>query len=439
MRTYSTLHVERIILIGFLSFITTGALLIWTFNFYASMPISFIDALFTSTSAVCVTGLIVVDTGSELARASQWTVLILIQLGGLGVMTAATTLLLLFRQKIGIRQRILFTGGLGIDTPAGAVRLLLKILQLTIFIELIGAIPLFFGFYPESHFSRALYLSVFHSVSAFCNAGFSLFSSNLEAYSNTYLVPGVIMLLIFLGGIGFLPLTNLFHAFQGKENLNFHTRFVLLISLFLILLGVLVITVFEWNGVLSGFEGGLKFWNSIFQSITPRTAGFNTVRISEFTSLGIFILCFLMIVGASPGSTGGGVKTSTFGILVLSAFSYLSGKRATLFWNRSFTNETILRALTILILYLGTIFISVIFLSITEDFAFAELIFEIISALGTVGLSMGITAGLSSAGKVMLIMLMFWGRIGILTMIYSMMAGNNIDRVIFPEITIPTG
>lgn len=354
-------------------------------------------------------------------------------------MTAATTLLLLFRQKIGLRQRLLFTGGLGIDTPAGAVRLLLKILQLTIFIELIGAIPLFFGFYPESNFSRALYLSVFHSVSAFCNAGFSLFSSNLEAYSNTYLIPGVIMLLIFLGGIGFLPLTNLFHMLKGKENLSFHSRFVLLISLFLILLGVLVITVFEWNGVLSGFEGGLKFWNSIFQSITPRTAGFNTLRISDFSSVGLFILCFLMIVGASPGSTGGGIKTSTFGVLVLCAVSYLSGKRSTIFRNRSFTNETILRALTILLLYLGTIFISVILLSYTEDLDFKDLIFEIISALGTVGLSMGITSALSPEGKIILIMLMFWGRIGILTMIYSMMSGNKAERVSFAEITIPTG
>ena len=424
---------------GFLSLISTGALLIWIFNIYASMPISFIDALFTSASAVCVTGLIVVDTGSELAKASQLTVLTLIQLGGLGVMTAATTLLLLFRQKVGIRQRILFTGGLGIDTPAGAVRLLLKILKLTIFIELLGAIPLFFGFYTGSDVPRALYLAVFHSISAFCNAGFSLFSSSLESFSNTYLVPGVIMLLIFLGGIGFLPLTNIFHKLLGKENLNFHTRFVLLISFQLILLGVLVISVFEWNGALSGLERGLKFWNSLFQSVTPRTAGFNTLTISSFSSVGIFLLSFLMIIGASPGSTGGGVKTATFGVLILSAVNYLSGKRSTVFWNRSFTNETILRALTIFLLYLGTIFFSVILLSYTEDFTFQELIFEIISALGTVGLSMGITSGLSSAGKIILIILMFWGRVGILTMIYSMMGGKKAERVSFAEITIPTG
>jgi len=413
--------------------------MIWGLNLAGPSRVSFVDAMFTSTSAVCVTGLTVLDTGGDLSPASQAILLCLIQLGGMGVMTAATTLLLLFRQKIGIRQRLLVAGGFGLDTPAGAVRLLVKVVQLTIFVEFLGFLPLFYVFSRTFPTGRALFLSIFHSVSAFCNAGFSPFSSSLEAYSGTFLVPGVVMLLIFFGGIGFLPVTNLYWSSRGRERLSFHTRFVLWISFILIILGTLLFIFSEAQGVFAGMHWGLRIWNALFQSITARTAGFNTIKLSEMSGLGLFILSCLMIIGASPGSTGGGIKTSTIGVLWISAFSYITGKGSATLWNRSFSSETTIRALTIVTLYIVTIVLGTICLSLTETFPLNQILFETISALGTVGLSMGITPDLSLIGKLLLIVLMFWGRVGMLSLIYSMMRKNQTNRVSFAEISIPTG
>lgn len=439
MRTYSSLKVERTILLGFLSLIMIGTLLIWTANYLGEQQISLLDAMFTSTSAVCVTGLVVVDTGKDLVPFSQCILLILMQLGGLGVMTAATTLLLLLRHRIGIRQRLLFAGGLGIDSPAGAVRLLMKILKITLVIETIGAVPLFLGFYRNYPWLQALYFAVFHSISAFCNAGFSPFASSLEVYSGSLLIPGTVMVLIVIGGIGFLPLVNLLNYIRGKERLNIHSRFVIMATLFLILCGTALIGIAEWEYGLKDLSGSWKFWNALFQSITSRTAGFNTVSVSGFSSLGVMILCILMIVGASPGSTGGGVKTTTLGVLILSAWNFLRGRRNTVVWNRSINDENILRSLAIMVMYLGTIFFASVLLSVLEAYSFRDIVFEVISALGTVGLSTGITGSLSTLGKTVLIVLMFWGRVGILTFIYGVLTRDSWNEISYAKANIPIG
>ena len=402
-------------------------------------PIAFVDALFTATSALCVTGLSVVNTGQDLCLASQWVVLALIQLGGLGVMTAATALLLLLRQKIGIRQRLLFAGGLGLDTPAGAVRLLMKILKMTILIEGLCCIPLFIAFVKDYSPVRALYLAVFHSISAFCNAGFSLFSNNLEGYANTFWVPATIMFLIVSGGAGFLVLSGVWRYTIRGESLAPHCRFVLIVTAGLITVGTTLFLISDWNGAFQGLSPVLKIWNALFQSITPRTAGFDAINQAQFSSLGLFITCLLMIIGASPGSTGGGIKTTTFGLLMVSTFTELRGKKHVVLWNRAVPMDNIRRALTLTVLYFGTVLMSLIALSITESVPFHTLIFEAFSAMGTVGLSLGVTSSLSSIGKMILVLLMFWGRVGILTFMYGIVSHETRDNVNYATTNIPIG
>lgn len=439
MKTYSSLKVERTIIVGFLSLIMTGTLLIWAANYWGGKQLSLIDSLFTSTSAVCVTGLVVVDTGHGLMPLSQVILLFLIQLGGLGVMTAATSLLLILRQRIGIRQRLFFAGGMGIDSPAGAVRLLIRILKITLIIEFLGVIPLFWGFYRELDIGTSFFYALFHSVSAFCNAGFSPIASSLEAYSHDVIIPVTIMLLIVTGGLGYLPLVNIMGFIRKREKLHVHTRLVLLTTFLLILGGTVLISATEWGKGLDSMNGWWKIWNSLFQSVTPRTAGFNTVNLSGFSPMGVFILCLLMIIGASPGSTGGGVKTTTSAVLFLSACNFMKGRKDTVIWNRTIHNENILRSLSIVILYLVTIFMASLLISLTEPFSFREIIFEVISALGTVGLSMGITPLLSNSSKIVLIFLMFWGRVGVLTFIYGMMSRDTGNCISYARANIPIG
>jgi len=437
---YSKVHVEKIILMGFLLLILAGTFLIYLLNNCGSSSISFIDAIFTSTSAVCVTGLTVVDTATDLTLGSQFVVMLLFQLGGLGVMTAATAMMILFRQKVGIRQRLLFSGGMGLDTLAGAVRLLTRVIVLTFLFEFIGSIFLFISFSEEYPIFMALYHSVFHSISAFCNAGFSTLSEGLLDYSLKLIVPGTIMVLIFLGGFGFIPLLDLVALIRGKRKIYHHMAFVTLISFLLIFSGTILLLITEWTGVLENYTSMFKVWNALFQSITARTAGFNTVKMPSLSSLSAMILCFLMIIGASPGSTGGGMKTTTFGILILSTAGFLKGQNRTFLWNRSVPSADINKAMSVAVIYISTILFSVVLLSIMETASFRAIVFEVISALGTVGLTMGITSSLSQGSKLVIVFLMIWGRVGILTLLYGVMSRNKTQGDIsYPEINIPLG
>ncbi|MDD2206521.1 MAG: potassium transporter TrkG [Aminobacterium sp.] len=439
MKTYSSLKVERTIVGGFLSLIVVGTFLIWSFNFAAGQPLSWVDSFFTATSALCVTGLSVVDTGKDLCLMSQGVVLALIQLGGLGVMTATTTLLLLLRQKIGIRQRLLFAGGLGLDTPAGAVRLLMRILKMTVIIEGIGMVPLFIAFVRDFPPLKALYLALFHSISAFCNAGFSPFSTSLEGYASTFWVPATIMALIVSGGAGFLVLSGIGRYVLRRDTLSPHCKLVIKVTASLIGGGLLLFLISDWNGAFKDLPPVLKVWNALFQSVTPRTAGFDTIQTSRFSALGIFITCLLMIIGASPGSTGGGIKTTTFALLILSTFSEMKGRGRIVFANRNIPFDNVRRALSMTLLYVSTVLFCIVLLSFTEELPFRALIFEAFSAMGTVGLSLGITSSLSSAGKIIMILLMFWGRVGILTFMYGMISRETRDNVNYATTNIPVG
>jgi len=439
-RQYSKIKVERIIIAGFLSLILAGTLSIYFFNNLAEMEMSFLDALFTSTSAVCVTGLIVLDTATQLSFPSQLTVMLLFQLGGLGVMTAATAMMILLRQRIGIKQRLLFTGGIGLDSLSGAVRLIIAVLKITFVFEILGSLILFMSFSREFPFTEALFHSVFQAVSAFCNAGFSTFTTNLSEYSHSLLIPATVMVLIFWGGIGFIPVVNIISYSKKKEKIRNHTKMVLCTSITLIILGTVLVALFEWNGALKGYNYFYKFWNAMFLSVSSRTAGFNTIDTASIVSVTAFVVCFLMIIGASPGSTGGGIKTTTFTLVVLSVVAYLRGKRNAMIGYRSIPSSDVTRATSVAVIYISTILFAVLVLSFLENFTFREIVFEVISALGTVGLSMGITGSLSAPGKMVIIVLMFWGRIGMLTVIYGLVRSSQVSEDInYPEVNIPLG
>lgn len=419
--------------------ILIGALLLWGFNHLNGMDLSLLDAVFTSTSAVCVTGLAVVDTGKDLAMPSQLILLLLIQLGGLGVMTATTFMLLLLRMRIGIRQRILFAGGMGLDGPSGAVRLVARIVKITFFIEFFMAIPVFIGFMRLFDWRTSLWYSVFHSISAFCNAGFSPFSDSLGSFTSSWVVSGSVMVLIVLGGAGFVVLGDCWEWIVRGKKLSVHSRLVLLTTVWLIVVGTSFFLVVEWNGALSGLSPALKLWNAVFCAVTPRTAGFNTISMTSLSAYSAFMVMILMIIGASPGSTGGGIKTTTFSLLVSSVFFNTRGSSKLVLWHRSVPQDTVLRAMMLFFIYLTAIVAGVFAVGAIEDFAFKDVIFEVISALGTVGLSMGITADLSWGSKVVLIILMFWGRIGLLTFMFSLIDKESLDKVGYPDVSVPIG
>ena len=376
------------------------------------------DALFTATSAVCVTGLVVVDTGKDLAPASQTVVLLLIQLGGIGVMTATTALSLLIRERIGLRQRMFLAGGFGMETPAGVVRFLRRILLLTFSVETVGALFLYAGF---------------------LRAGFSLFSDSLAGFSRNLLIPGTVMALIVVGGLGFMVLSELMMTVRRREKLSMLPRLVLFTTAGLLLFGLFSITLSEWNHAFAGMSGGWKIWNGLFASVTPRTAGFDTVPPATFSSAGIFLLILLMIVGASPGSTGGGFKTTTLAVLLVSTWNNLRKNPEINLWNRRISIRILQRTVTVVVLYLGTIGLGLGALALLEPFPFRSLLFETVSAMGTVGLSLGITAELSDAGKIVLMLLMFWGRVGIVTFLYGLLKPVPRGKVSYPDADITIG
>jgi trk system potassium uptake protein TrkH len=383
----------------------------------------------------------VVDTGSDLSLPSQYIVLFLIQLGGLGVMTAATSLSLVWGSRIGIRQRLLIKEGFGLDTPQGAVRLVLWVVRFTIVIETAGALVLFAGFLGTHGIFRAAYMAVFHSISAFCNAGFSPISDSLTGYQATWMVPGAVMFLVFVGGLGFIPLLEIWSRFRGGRNrpLSVHTRLVLTISLWLVAIGTVLFAVSEWMGTLEGLPFAFRIWNSLFHSITPRTAGFNTLDTSSLSSAGVLLTCILMIIGASPGSTGGGIKTTSLGVLLAVTSNELRGGGEVTLWNRRLPVRIIKRTLSLLVVYLGTILAGTGILLLLEPFGLRDVVFEVISALGTVGLSTGITPHLSDPGKLVLVMLMFWGRVGLITFMYALVDHVQPAMVSYTDTNIPVG
>lgn len=415
--------------------------MLWTLNAMWGKPISAVDALFLATSSVCVTGLAPFDIGQGLVLPSQLVLLLLVQLGGIGIMGAATSLLLLSGQRLRLKERLYIAGGFGVDTPLGVVRLLQMVLKYTLVFELCGAVLLWVKFYAlDLGFFRSVYYALFHSVSAFCNAGFSLFSTNLEQFSGSLLVPGVIMSLIVLGGIGFPVMVELGDYKQRKiPFLSPYTKIVLTSTAVFIVVGGCCLTLSEWNAAFADLPVWAKIWNGLFGSVTARTAGFDMVHYGLWSPEGLLVTILLMCIGASPTSTGGGLKTTTFAVLLWSAWSELRQEDGVTIWGRRIPFPVVRKALALAFIYLFTMILGSALISCMETMPFASIFFESVSALGTVGLSRGVTSEFSSGSKLVLILLMYWGRVGILTFSFSVIPRDKHVTVRFPDVNIPIG
>jgi trk system potassium uptake protein TrkH len=399
---------------------------------------SFIDALFTATSATCVTGLIVQDTPVYFSGFGQLVILVLMQLGGIGIMSFSAFLALLFGRftlgQRGMLQEMM-------EEDRNVLSMIIYIFKMTFLIEAGGAIILFVRWiFLSKEPLQAIYLSVFHSVSAFCNAGFSLFSNSLEDYIADPVINIIILSLIICGGIGFIVVYEITQTVTRKKHFfSIHSRLVLVTSAALTIIGFLLIFFLEFDGALLEYPLTGKLWGALFQSVTPRTAGFNTVPISSLSAVTLTIITILMFIGASPGSTGGGIKTSTFAILVLSLVNILRGKEDIEVFKRKIPQGIVYKSMALVV---GTlILVSSIFLLLLafENKPFLPLLFETVSAFGTVGLSMGVTPDLTIAGKLLIIMLMYGGRIGPLTLGFALTRALQRGKIEYPEAKVMIG
>ncbi|MDD5018112.1 MAG: TrkH family potassium uptake protein [Eubacteriales bacterium] len=427
------LHPTQIIIAGYLALILLGAVLL-------SLPIataqdkdiSFLDACFTSTSAVCVTGLVVVDTGTVFTLFGQIVILFLIQIGGLGFMTIMTLVFILVGKRITLSERMIIKEALNEFNLSGLVKMILKILIVTLLMELFGALAFSTRFVPM-YGLKGIYYSVFHSVSAFCNAGFDVLGrvsgefSSMSAFISDPVVNLTLIFLIVMGGLGFVVVTDIFSLkrIRSRQKLTRYSRLVLATTAILIGAGLISVFLLELsNGKTLGADGvdaAGKIFGGIFQAITPRTAGFSTIDQGAMMPATKLITIVLMFIGASPAGTGGGIKTTTIAVVLMYVFSGIRGRKDVTLKSRRIAEETIKRAITITVL--GIVFIlgaSFILIAIEGQrgglFTFENIFFEAFSAFGTVGLSSGITPMLSGASRVIIMIIMFAGRVGLMTL-----------------------
>lgn len=418
-----------VILASFAAAIALGAALL-ALPAASTERLSLVDAVFTATSAVCVTGLTVVDTGTRFTTFGQLVILALFQVGGLGIMTVAMFAVLLLGRHVSFRDRMVIEDSMHHSPTAELGRLLRYVVAFTFTVEALGAVLLWLRWRNDFPAGRAVYLSAFHAVSAFCNAGFSLFPDSLVRYRGDAYVNAVMTLLIVMGGLGFLVNMELRDQvvlrLRGRRptRLSLHARLVLTLTGTLLLLGMLGFLVTEWGNLLHGLPWSERLLAAWFQSVTPRTAGFNTVDYGEAATATLFFTIFLMFVGASPGSTGGGVKTTALGLLLVLLGARYRGRGRAMVFQRTIPHAVMDRALSVILLSWILTSSALLLLTVAELGAaphrgarpdFIQLMFETVSAFGTVGLSTGITPSLSAPGKMLIALLMFAGRLGPVT------------------------
>lgn len=411
----------QVLALGFAGVILIGAILL-------TLPIAsaegnttpFLTALFTSTSAVCVTGLVVVDTGTYWSAFGQIVIMLLIQTGGLGFMSFATLIALLLGKKITLRERLVMQEALNSFSIQGLVKLVRYVLFGTFTVEGIGAALLAIKFIPIFGVTKGIYYSVFHSISAYCNAGFDLIGNftSLVPFQESAVVTLTIGSLIVIGGLGFIVHSDIYEHREFKK-FSLHSKLVIATTLMLIIAGAVVFFGLEFNnpGTMAPLSMKGKVLSSIFASITPRTAGFNTINLAEMTTASKLITILLMFIGASPGSTGGGIKTTTAALLVMTVVSVINGREDTEIHNKRVSKVLIYRALSIVLISLTLITVDVLILSITEQSAgIMDIMYESTSAFGTVGLSLGLTPRLTTIGRIIIMLTMYAGRVGPLTL-----------------------
>ncbi|MDD7363839.1 MAG: TrkH family potassium uptake protein [Peptoniphilus sp.] len=426
-----------VVLISFLILILTGTALL-------SLPLAsadgqsagFIDALFTSTSASCVTGLIVRNTATGWSSFGKIIILLLIQIGGLGTMTMVAWVSILSDKRIGLSGRIFIKTQLNADSLAGLVKLLRFATLFTLSAEASGALLLSFHLIPMYGFRRGAIFSIFHAISAFCNAGFDLFGDSLVSFQANYYVTIIIALLIILGGLGFIVYVDLWR-FPEKRRLSAHTKLVIWTTLLLLAGGAILFFVFERHNpeTIGSLPLSQQILASFFQSVTFRTAGYNSVNMAGLKDTMLFVSVLLMFIGGSPGSTAGGIKTTTFAIVVCSCVSSLRGVKDTVLFKRRISEETKMKAFELFIIAILLVFSVSLLIVIFEKeaFDFVDILFETVSAFGTVGVSSGITGFLSTASKIVLSMLMYIGRIGPATFAMGMFLKEHSKKYRFSE------
>ncbi len=385
--------------------------------------ITTIDACFTATSAICVTGLTTVST-SGFNLFGQLSLLLLMQLGAIGIMTLTSSFLIAFRGKLSLKHKISFSKLQENYEIKDANSILKSILKITFITEFIGFIFLTFGFLLEGlPIKSALYQGFFHSISAFCNAGFSTYDTSIVNLNP--LIKFTISFLIIIGSLGYFVIYELMEKHKHHRKLSFHSKIVITTTIILVLGGTLLLLLFE--------NGNMNFTDSFFQSVTTRTAGFNSVDLTKLNYASIFLILLLMFIGASPGSTGGGIKTTTFFVIIISIFSILKGRTKVVIYNRTISIKQIIKAFATSFIYFGIIVLGVILLLQESKFSLQETLFEVISAMGTVGLSLGITPNLDTYGKIIIIALMFIGRLGPASLALATMRKEKQLKIKYPE------
>ncbi|MDD5008986.1 MAG: TrkH family potassium uptake protein [Syntrophorhabdaceae bacterium] len=439
----------RIFIISFALVILIGAVLLWLPFSAARDQLTFIDALFSSASAVCVTGLTVIDIGKDLSLTGQIITIVLFQCGGLGIITFSVFFFGMMGLNVSFKGREIVQTTFLHSSKTNFYQILRSVFIFTFVIESIGTFFLLIRFIHDFPFWQALYFSIYHAVSAFNNCGYSLFSDSLMNYKGDYIVNGTIIGLILLGGIGFVVLHEITFRLRGLEKrLSVHTKIVLVTTFILVIAGAILFYFFERNHIIKGFSFDTAILVSLFQSVTARTCGFNTVHIGHLTNDTLLILIILMFIGASPGSTGGGVKTTSAAILFLVIWNRLKGNQEVNVFNRTIPRE--ISTKTIFIIFASAFSIALITSALLFSAAdkvtpvesrhlLVQYLFESFSAFGTVGLSMGVTQGLNPFQKLAVMILMFAGRVGPLTLALSLTLRSDKKTLSYAEETVMVG
>ncbi|MDO5516863.1 MAG: TrkH family potassium uptake protein [Clostridium sp.] len=435
----SKMSAVRILALGFAVIILLGGVIL-------SLPIcsregrytSLMDSLFTATSAVCVTGLVTVDTGTYWNTFGQVVIMTLIEIGGLGFMSITTFIAVILGKKITLRDRLIMQEAMNTFKIQGLVNMVRYVLSLTIGIQILGAALLSTVFVPQYGVYKGLFYSLFHSISAFCNAGFDLIGdfSSLTRYNGNYMMIIVISILIIIGGLGFSVLIELIN-YRKTKRISVNSKIVLSVTGGLILGGALIIFLVEYNNpsTLGEMSLGHKILNAFFSSVTPRTAGFNSISTGDMSMAGKLATIILMFIGGSPGSTAGGLKTATFGILIITVISVLRGREETEAFGRRFSKETVYKTFTLFAIGMLIVITVTMILTITEPSQkFVDLLYEASSAFGTAGLTTGVTQQITNwISKVVLIFAMYCGRVGPLTVIMAVMHKKKKTGIKYPE------
>ncbi|MCD5322139.1 MULTISPECIES: TrkH family potassium uptake protein [Pontibacillus] len=428
----------QILISTFLALILVGTFIL-LLPISTTEGISFVDALFTSTSAMTVTGLVVVDTGTAFTTFGEIVIMALIQLGGLGIMTFAVFIYLALGRKIGIRERLLIKQALNQNTLGGVIALAKRLLIFSLVVEAMAVVFLTLEWGADLGWGRALYASVFHAISAFNNAGFSIWSDSLSGYVGDPVVNLVITILFIIGGIGF---TVVFDMWKSKDfsQLSLHSKLMILGTIGINVISFFMIFVLEYNNpnTLASMSTPDQIQASYFQAVTPRTAGFNTLDIGSMEHASLFYMIILMFIGGGSASTAGGIKLTTALLIVLATFTFYKQREEVVTFKRSLPYPLILRALSLAMGSVVVVLVAIFILNLTEDAPFLDIVFEGVSAFGTVGLSMGLTGSLTTIGKVTIILTMLIGKLGPLTFAFAF-ARHRTDRVKYPKEDVLTG